>query len=497
MQMTSSAISDGATASQASRKARVFALSIGSALAKMLGVITAAVMARVLIKDDVAAYRQTFLAYATLGPLLTMGVGQGMYYFLPTEKERVRGRMVDGMLVLGLLGLVFSAFLAFGGNDLLAQRFSNPRVARMLLWMIPYAIITTPTSIYSSVLVARDHVTMSSVLGVTRQFVAGVITIVPLLVWQTAESALIGNVLASVLMAVAAISLTLRVLPKGAMLPTWTGVKELLIFGIPLGLSSSIGTLNQQLDKMVVGFLDTPSNFADFSFGAMELPFIGMVTGAVTSVLLIDMRKAVSNGDNKEALRLFRLTSEKTSLVLIPLFFFFLVCADDFVTFVYTSEYAAAATPFRWYLMVLPIRTAFFGSLLMAMGMSRFLMVRSIVSLTLNCCLSVMFFRWLGAYGAAVSTVIVKYIWAVPISLYMLSKGLGCRWWEILPLGHLGLVALQMLPVALVAYLASQSIENSLFSLLMTSTIFAVFLAYWWHDRIYTIEQLRRLLPRR
>src|SRR5688572_20766022 len=113
----------------------------------VIGISVMMVMARVLVKEDLAAYRQTFLAYATVAPLIGMGIGQGMYYFLPVEKGRVRGRVMDGMAVAGFMGLLFALFIALGGNELLAQRFSNPKVANMLLWMIPYTLITTPTSL--------------------------------------------------------------------------------------------------------------------------------------------------------------------------------------------------------------------------------------------------------------------------------------------------------------------------------------------------------------
>lgn len=463
----------------------------------MLGIATAAIMARVLIKEDVAAYRQAWLAYGTLGPLLTMGVGQGMYYFLPEEEEEcVRGRVADGMFILAILGLAFSVFLACGGNELLARRFSNPQVARLLLWMIPYAIISAPASVTPRILVARDHVNVSAALGIVSQLIVGILTIVPLLIWRNAESATAGNVSGGVIMACVSLTIARHYTPAGSFRPRLSGIRELLIFGVPLGLSSSIGTLNRQLDKFIVGFMDSPANFAEFSYGAIEIPFIGMVTGAVTSVLLIDMRKAVKAEDNSEALRLFRLTSEKTSLVLFPMMAFFMVCADDLVCVLYTSEYQQAAVPFRWYLAVLPIRTAFFGSLLVALGMTRFLLLRSIVSLVCNAIFSVAFVWWLGPYGAAVSTMAVKYVWAVPVSLWMLSRSLDCRWTEVLPFGQLTQVMAQMIPVALVAWLISSFIKPPLFSLVSVCIVFAMFLLYWWHDKLYTSDQIRSLISK-
>jgi len=241
-----------------SRKAKVVALSLGRGLSSLIGIAVGMFMARMLVKDDVAAYRQTFLAYATVGPLLSLGIGQGMYYFLPGEKLRVRGRVLDGITVLGLTGLVFAVFLAFGGNQLLAERFSNPKVANMLLWMIPYAIVVTPTNVASSVLVARDHVTLSAAFGVIRQILVGISTVIPLALWQNAETALLGNVVASVLMGIAALTLMIRATPNDSKTPTFSGVRELVVFTVPLALAGMIGTITLQLDKLIVAFLCSP-----------------------------------------------------------------------------------------------------------------------------------------------------------------------------------------------------------------------------------------------
>ena len=98
-------------------------------------------------------------------------------------------------MVLALTGFSFAVFLACGGNELLAARFTNPQVARMLLWMIPFTIITLPSNAASSVFVATDHVNLSAVFGVVRQFVIGVATILPLLIWKNVNAPFLGNII--------------------------------------------------------------------------------------------------------------------------------------------------------------------------------------------------------------------------------------------------------------------------------------------------------------
>ena len=86
---------------------------MGSASGRLIGIITTMIMARVLAKEDLAAYRQAFLAYETVTPLLALGVSQGMYYFLPAETQEStwscsrwnRGPGVNRIFVRCLSGL--------------------------------------------------------------------------------------------------------------------------------------------------------------------------------------------------------------------------------------------------------------------------------------------------------------------------------------------------------------------------------------------------------
>lgn len=474
-----------------SRKIKVATLSLGQGLAAVTGLATAMVMARVLLKEDLAAYRQTLLAYNMLAPFLSLGVGQGIYYFLPSEETRVRGRVLDGLFSLGAMGLVFAIFIAIGGNEILARRFSNPKVARMLLWMIPYSIVTLPATAAASVFVVRDRVLLSSVFGVVRQLCIGAATLIPLLFWKTAESSLVGNVVASVLLGLIAIYLMIQSVPNDSATPSLKGIKELLFFTLPLALAGMFGTISMQLDKVIVSLFCPPADFAVYALGAIELPVIGIVTGALTSIALADMRRSIVAGKKAEALRLFKQVAEKSSLIIFPVILFCSITADTLIQYLYTSSYSQSTVPFRLYLILLPIRTVVFGSLLMALGKSGFILVRSIVGLVCNLILSALLvWKW-GPWGAAVATLLTIYVWVVPANLYVLSDELETPWYNILPLPQFAKVCLAMVPLVIFAALVIHIFENTHIEFTVLTTGFLFYLAVFWNDKLYSFSQLK------
>lgn len=450
------------------------------------------VMARVLIKEDLAAYRQTFLAYLAVGPILSMGVGQGMYYFLPAEKERLRGRVTDGLTALGVMGVGFALFIGLGGNEFLARRFSNPQVARLLLWLVPYVIITIPATAAQSVMVARDRVLLASVFGVVKQLAIGIATLIPLILWKTADAPLIGNVVASVIMGSAGIALMIQSAPGGNPMPTFGGIKELLTFTLPLAVGGMFGTISKTLDQLIVGFLCPPDEFAEYSLGAMELPMIGVITGSLTAVMLADMRKSIVANDHDEALRLFRSVGEKSSLVMLPMMLFLLITAGTFIQYLFSSEFTESAIPFRFYLTLLPIRTVVFGSLLMALGKNRFIMYRAFFGLVLNGIISTFLVWNYGPWGAVVATVATVYLWDVPASIYMLALVLGKSWHQIMPFREMGKIFVDLIPVAIVSLIIAWFVENIHIEFALIAICFATFLIPYWNGRLYQYEAVKK-----
>lgn len=456
------------------------------------------VMARVLTKEDLAAYRQTLLAYAVVGPFLQLGIQQGLFYFLPVEKKRSRGRVADALFVVIITGNLFGLFIALGGNQLLASQFSNPQVAAMLLWMIPYALFTLPSSLAPTVLVAHDHAIKSSLFVITRQFLIGVGTIIPVIIWQNAESALIGNVVACMLVGIEAIFLMFRMTPASASRPSLRGIRELLTFSVPLGLATMAGTITMQIDKLIVGFMCSPEEFAVFALGAIEVPLLAALTGAVSMAVVSDMRKAVVEGDLNEARRLFGAVAKKTSLLIFPIAIILMAVAEPFIETIYGPAYSGSSDPFRVYLLKLPFRIVVYGAILLALGKNNVILFVTVGCLILSALLSVLFVELIGPTGAALGPVLTLIFVNIPIFMFYIARGLKVDVLEVLPFGSLVKNFISALPTGLLAYLTLIVCRNytSLLQIAAVAIVCGSYCFIWWNGRLFKRRSLKTLMSR-
>jgi O-antigen/teichoic acid export membrane protein len=437
-----------------SRTARVLALSTGQGLGALVALVALAVLARVLSVRDYATYRQTFLAYQFAAPLLSLGLPAALYYFLPGADKRPRGVLFDNLAALTVMGCVFAVFLLAGGNRLLAWRFQNPDLAEPLQWMAAYALFALPAGAISACLTVQNRVVQLSVFHVVSRTLTLAAIVVVVLLWPSPFTAVKANVACEGLVLAFALWMMIRSVPRGAARVSLQGMYAMARYAAPLGLASMFGTLTIQLDKMIVASLCRPEDFAVYANGAVEIPLLGIITGSIATVILVEMRAAVAKGDYEEALRLFRLAAAKSACILLPTMCFLFVFAEDVVTVLFSSKYAQSVLPFRLYLLILPVRTAFYGPALMALGQTSTVLVRSVLDLCVNLVLCVFLVRQWGAIGAAVATVSMFYLWCIPANLFCVAKGYRTHFLRPLPLRRMAGVFL----AALVAAVACRTV---------------------------------------
>jgi O-antigen/teichoic acid export membrane protein len=409
-----------------SRSSKVLVLSSGQALTALVGIASAAVLTRVFSQHDYASYRQTLLAYTFAVPFVTLGFDRALYYFLPGEEKRSRGILVENLLWLLGGGALLSLFLLVGGNRLLAMRFNNPDLGRLLLLLIPYPLLMLPAASLSACLMARNRTEQVAGFNVASRLLMFLAIVVPCMIWPSPSTAIIGTVLGAAVTTVVALTLMFRACDAGDWPPTWSGIRRQIQFSVPLGLASLVGAVAQSLDQVLVSALCPPAVFAVYVSGAMEIPLIGMITGSVTSVVMVDYARFYREGRTAEIVALIHRAMVKCGLILFPVMVFLLCMAPELMCLLFGKPYEASAIPFRIYLLLLPVRTLTFGAVLQATGFSRLILISAAISLVSEAMLVWCAVHFLGPLLAPTGTVIATYVFTVPYLVFVLRSVLRC-----------------------------------------------------------------------
>jgi len=453
---------------------KTLALSMGQGFNSVVTILSAMVMSRLLTQGELATYRQTFLAYDLIAVLLGLGIQDAIYYFLPTEAKRSRGLVLDAMLVLFCMGLLFLTFLVCGGNLLFARQFSNPELADHLLYLAMLPAISMPAALISAVLVTQNRVYWLSVYTVASNSFILLATIICCWLTTNTEALVVTRVVTSILACVVGLHLVWNSLPVDDWRPNLASMKRLILFGVPLGAASVFGALQTSTDRLLVSAFCLPEDFAVYTNGAIEIPFIGIFTGAIAKVVLPELRKSIATGNKQAALELFRKSAEKSAVLLVPATVFLMVVAESVMVFLFSEKYVDSAIPFRIYLLLLPARIVIYGSFMVALGLNRTVLFRTACAAVCNLTLGYFLVQWLGQAGAATATVVSTYMIAILWSLVAIQKAVPCTFGEVLPyrqVAEIGVISLiAALPV--IFFLRLNLLESSLGTLLLSSLIF-------------------------
>jgi len=438
----------------ASRTAKVLILSSGQALTALVGLLSVAILTRILTKEDFGSYRQAMLAFTFATPFVILGLDRALYTFLPGETERPRGLLVENLFLLSIAGGVLSLFIIFGGDTLLAQRFNNPALASLIALMTFYPLFLLPATATSSCLMARNRTGQLAVFNVLSRLTMFLFIIIPCFFLPRSSTAILGNVVGVIFTTAVAVYLMLRACPGTSWHPTWAGIKQQLSFSIPLGLATIVGTTTVTLDQVLVSLRCSPEVFAVYTVGAMEIPLIGIITGSITSVVLVDYARFYREGNLSAIITLVHKAMIKSAILILPVMTFLLCIAPELIRLLFGKSYEWSAVPFRIYLLNMPIRTITFGAILLATQNSRYILINQLLALAANAIFGWTLIGVFGAAGAAIGAVLASYVIGVPHMILVISNKLKTRAINLLPwMDMVKLLVISLVPALAISIL--------------------------------------------
>lgn len=325
--------------------------------------VSAALLSRYFDKTEYGTYRQIVYVYSTLLVIFSAGFPKVYAYYLPRysiEQGRDIAWKITGLLFV--CGAIFSVTL-YVFSDFFGSVLRNDELARGLRVFSPIPILLMPTlgleGIYTTYRKAQYLVVYNTITRLITLFcIVGPVIILH----GTYIHAIYGWIVASVLKLGAA--LYMKDLPfKGvAREKAMLGLKEILAYSFPIAKASLWGILILAASQFYISRYFGTEEFAVFSNGFIEIPFVKMITGSAAAVLMPVFSKMVYDRSSTEQfVTLWRNVLIKSATLIYPLAAFGIVNAKYIVVLLYSEKYAASGIYFQ-----LITFTSFFSVIIVA-----------------------------------------------------------------------------------------------------------------------------------
>ena len=325
-------------------------VAIGSLCSFGFAIVSSMILSRYFNKADYGTYKQVMYVYHTLLTVFTLGLPKAYSFFLPrVELYQAKNLIQKITRIFYLLGGLLSLFLFFFAS-LIASLLNNPELSNGLQIFAIVPFLMLPTMGLDGILATFKQTKFLALYHITTNIFKLCCVALPVMFFELGyKEALSGLVIASI--ATYLLARYLRYLPTRNERHENCNVsyKEIFNFSIPLLIASLWGILIASSDQFFVSRYFGKEVFADFSNGSMELPFVGMITGACATVLSPVFSRMSYEKLNPfiDIYPLWMSVFEKTAKLVYPLVVYCIVFADVVMVVLYGQKYETSDTYFR------------------------------------------------------------------------------------------------------------------------------------------------------
>lgn len=360
-------------ASNSSNTTQAIWVGIGQLSSFSLSIINAAILARYFDKAEYGTYKQILYIYNILLVLFSAGLNGSPSYFLPKQTmEQGKDFIFRLTKVFLILGFSFSLFL-FLLAPIISDLFHNPELTKGLRLFSLVPMLMLPThgldGIYASL--RKTHV-IAIYITFSRIFVLILITLPVIILKGTYITAIYGWIISSLITCLFAIYLIFKPFKKTSRHPTRFRYQDIFKYSLPIMIATIYGILIRFADQFFISRYYGTEVFAEFSNGFIDLPFISMMTGATTVVLLPLFSKYSESASGIENIcQTWKSATEKSVILLYPVLVFFIFNAKSSVIALYGEQYAISANYFMIGMLIGFFNIIVYNPVLFSMGKTK------------------------------------------------------------------------------------------------------------------------------
>lgn len=456
-------------------RTRSLIIMLSQGLTQATTIILGVILVRLITKETLGTYRQTFLVYAFLGGILSLQLENSLYYFLPKCDIAQRRSLLLQTILTKLGFALVTSLIMFFGAEIIAVMFSNHDLVKLLRIFSLYALMSSIIPLIPAFMISLDRAVRAGMYTMTDSVSRVGIVVIMFAMGCNLPSVLWVSIIASGIISVVGLLDMARFCPLGKWEFNRSLFLEQLHYTWPFLVISLIGVVNVQLDKFLISVFFNPATYAVYSCGAIELPIVALITGSVTAAIMPNLVTFAQRGEPLRSLELWKEAVRKTALIIFPCFIFFIFIGKSLIILLYGTQYSMAFWPFSIYLFLLPIRIATFGTLFRAIGRTKPIAISAAINLFLNLLLSTSL-AWLGAQsllsfvGPSVGAVVAN-IATAGYLMWQLTKMLNVPTSFLMDWKELG----KLLFICTVCGLISVILPLPNYALLITTVIRATF----------------------
>lgn len=415
-------------------------LTASKTITLCITMVTSMMLSRFRTLEEYGTYSQLLLVVSLSSSIFMLGLPNSINYFLArAESQKERKKFLSVYYTLStILGLIMGFVLACA-IPLFEGYFNNPNMDNFLYFFALYPWASVVSSSIENVLVVYQK---TQLLMIYR-FLNSICLMGAVLFVQWLDFGFPVYMLCYVLIYVIfsiAVYVIVWILCGGlSFILDKIMLKEVFKFSLPIGLATVVGTLDVEIDKLLIGWMMNTEQLAIYTNASKELP-VTIIAASITAVLLPHLSVLLKDNKKIKAIRLWGYAIELSFIFICLIVSGVFTYAKDVLILLYSEKYLPGLNVFRIYTLVLILRCTYFGMILNACGETKKLFYCSAIALLLNAILNPIFYQLMGINGPAIAT-LVSLLCIMLLQLKLTAKYAQMTIREVIPWKFIGSIA--------------------------------------------------------
>jgi O-antigen/teichoic acid export membrane protein len=332
-------------------------------------------LVRRLDQHEFGLYKQVFLVVGTAVSLLPLGFAMSAFYFLPREPDKQRQVVLNILLFNACVGALACLALTLRPT-ILSALFRSDEIATLapsvgvcvLLWIV--------ASFLEFIAVAHQEPRAATIFIVVAQFTKTALLLAAALLFGSVRWLVYAAVAQGVLQTVILSVYLQSRFPGFWRSFEWGVMRRQMAYALPLGLAGMLYIVQMDLHNYVVSYRFDAAAFAVYSIGCFQLPLVSILSESVGSVMIPRVSYLQRQGEHREIVALTARAMRKLAAVFFPLYALLFVTGREFITFLFTEQYAASVPLFAINLTLLPFSVFVLDPVMRAYAEHRYFLLK-------------------------------------------------------------------------------------------------------------------------
>lgn len=465
-------------------------LTLSKMVASGLMMVSAMLLARIRTLQENGIYSQLLLVINLFAAIFMMGLPNSINYFLAkAETKKEKNYFLSVFLTINTILSLLIGFILWAILPLLEMYFSNSLLSQYGFFLVLFPWAKVIGSNMENMLIVLKRTDIMLKCRIANSILLLIIVIFVGIFKTTFRFYMLLYLLVEGGFAFGVYFFANKYTGKIHFKLDKKLLRKILIFSIPLGLASIVGTLNIEMDKLMLGHWMSTEQLAIYTNASKELP-LNMIATSFTAVLLPQLVHFLNKGDTNKALFIWK----ETTIVSFTIMSYFAIglstFASEALSILYSEKYISGTLVFIVYSLMLLTKCTYFGIILNSLAKTKLIFFSAIGSLILNVVLNVLFYILFGMVGPAIAT----FISSITMSLFQLfctSKLLNVNFKEIFPWKECLLLLIINLLLGMCFRVTYEKINAGIYSAVILAIVWGIF--YMFLIRKFFMEHWRIL----